>query len=314
MQRDAHAKSVACVKATFRTLGKGEMSDSSHAATQGLFAPGQSYDAIVRFSNSNLVVTANDDNTPDARGISVKLIGAAGSSPTIVTNGHLSGNNYNVDLTAVNVPTFVTANLYDYVHFVQGGRMKETIFQNVKIPLTLLRYAPTLFSNRSMLADTYFSIGAYGFGEGRVVKWAFKSQQSGLPAVSNRKDPNSRRSNIQDVLRQRSVKFDFIVQDFVNEKDTPIEDYSVEWSERKAPFHNVGVLEIPKIGATEDIADPERMVLCDHLSFNAWRTTENYRPLGNLHRARRVLYSHMAKIRHRANSIDYAEPKTSSLP
>jgi hypothetical protein len=70
---------------------------------------------------------------------------------------------------------------------------------------------------------------------------------------------------------------------------TPIEDGAIEWLERDSPWLRVATLTI----ADQDILDEDGRAArdrVDRLPFNPWYAPEEFRPLGNLNRARRVVY------------------------
>jgi catalase len=90
--------------------------------------------------------------------------------------------------------------------------------------------------------------------------------------------------------------FDFLVQFYVDDVHTPIEDTSVPWQPEDAPLLKVAQLRIPRC----DLDDPESRKLSkkiDRLSFSPWHATEDHRPLGNVMRARRVAYEASAVLR-----------------
>jgi hypothetical protein len=85
------------------------------------------------------------------------------------------------------------------------------------------------------------------------------------------------------------VSYGLRVQFYVDAGRTPIEDASVEWRESDAPFLTVARLTLPQ----QDASSPRgRRVaaLCDGLSFDPWHATEDFRPLGNMMRARNHAY------------------------
>ena len=84
-------------------------------------------------------------------------------------------------------------------------------------------------------------------------------------------------------LDRADAEFDFLVQvrDPSRKRAMPVEDASVGWSEDRAPFRKVATIVIP--GQTFDT--PERMGICEHLSFNPWRSLLDHRPIGGVNRA-----------------------------
>ena len=93
-----------------------------------------------------------------------------------------------------------------------------------------------------------------------------------------------------DRLRKSDVEFDLFLQQYVDESRTPIEDGSIEWTEVNSPPVKVARLTIPKqdVDSAEGRAK-ERLV--DEIAFNPWHTTDDFRPLGSLNRARKAAYA-----------------------
>jgi hypothetical protein len=65
--RDVHRKTHGCLAGTFKVR-----TDLEPDLAKGLFRPGATYDAVIRFSNGN--PKAQADYLPDARGMAVKLL------------------------------------------------------------------------------------------------------------------------------------------------------------------------------------------------------------------------------------------------
>ena len=86
------------------------------------------------------------------------------------------------------------------------------------------------------------------------------------------------------------------MQRYVDEATTPIEDGTVEWKESDAPFETIAQLVIPQQDLRTAAAQ-EAEALVDNLEFNPWNTTDAFRPLGNLNRARRIVYQASANYR-----------------
>ena len=74
-----------------------------------------------------------------------------------------------------------------------------------------------------------------------------------------------------------------------DEKSTPIEDTAVEWKERVSPPEPVAVLTLARgdLSTADALAQAQ---IIDAMAFNPWNTTDEFRPLGNLNRARKAVY------------------------
>jgi hypothetical protein len=97
------------------------------------------------------------------------------------------------------------------------------------------------------------------------------------------------------------------VQFYVDEAATPIEDASVEWKEKDAPFVTVARLTLPK----QDLDGAHGRKVADFvegLSFDPWHALEAHRPLGNVMRARNPAYRLSTKERGAVGEPDGTEP------
>jgi hypothetical protein len=99
-----------------------------------------------------------------------------------------------------------------------------------------------------------------------------------------------------------------MVQFYRDRERTPIEDASVEWREEDAPFLTVARLTLPQ----QDLESAEGKRVQDYveqLSFDPWHATEDFRPLGDMMRARNHAYRVSTQTRGAAR-----EPLDDKLP
>ena len=106
---------------------------------------------------------------------------------------------------------------------------------------------------------------------------------------------------------------DFLVQFYVDDARTPIEDTSVPWKPGDTPLVKVAQVRIPRC----DLDDPGAAALSqavDRLSFSPWHTTEDHRPLGNVMRGvakkcqvKRIFRQHRIVVA-RDDGHDVAQP------
>jgi hypothetical protein len=120
------------------------------------------------------------------------------------------------------------------------------------------------------------------------------------PSVS--KSPTYLADEIAERLSREAVSYDFRVQFFVDEARTPIEDASVEWPESVSPFETVARLVIPQqdVRSEEGVA---REASIERMSFDPWHAPEEFRPLGDVMRARKGAYYVSVKGRNAAGVI-----------
>jgi hypothetical protein len=141
----------------------------------------------------------------------------------------------------------------------------------------------------------YFSAAPIQFGP-YAVHYRLKPRAANAPDAKPGQTPNYLAEDLSARVKKEPVAFDFAVQFFVDETQTPIEDVSVEWKEDVAPFVTLGRLTlIPQ----DPYSDPGRKLyeFIEKLSFDIWHAPEEFKPLGNIMRARRVAYKASAKER-----------------
>src|SRR5439155_22239713 len=112
--------------------------------------------------------------------------------------------------------------------------------------------------------------------------------------------------DLAERLRKGPLVYDFRVQFYGDATKTPIEDASVEWLERDAPFVTVGRLTLLQ----QDIRSPRGQRVAEAIegfSFDPWHATAEFRPLGNMMRARNAAYRLSTKERGAAGEPDGSE-------
>jgi hypothetical protein len=107
-------------------------------------------------------------------------------------------------------------------------------------------------------------------------------------------------------LDRADAGFDFLVQlrDPRGNRAMPVEDASVVWSDKKAKFHRVARIAIPR----QEFDTPERMQFCQDLSYTPWHSLPDHRPIGGINRARKSVYEAVSRLRHDRNGAPRREP------
>jgi hypothetical protein len=141
-----------------------------------------------------------------------------------------------------------------------------------------------------------------------AIKFSAKPRIEKSPSVGARLatllDPNlSLKKNMQDVLSSREMRFDFLIQRYVDHR-TPVEDTLTEWEESVSPFIHVATIIVP----VQDLSSASRGLLCENLSFNPWHCLPEHRPLGAVNRVRKTIYREISKYRHELNHAPLREP------
>ncbi|GAA3052695.1 peroxidase family protein [Streptomyces glomeratus] len=252
----------------------------------GFARPGAEYPAIVRLSNASGI--RQGDGSPDLRGAAVRVRVTERESHDLLATSH---------------PVSHARDAREFVAFARAMAGARTPLQKafglfVKLPLAVglvtanrMRRtvrAATRHTVTSLAAETYFSRGAVLWGAAGPVRYLLRPAPGTAPALPpDRKDPDFLHREIAQRLARTDVVFELCVQRFVDERRTPVEDASVEWAH--APVVPVARLTVPSqdVDEARARAAAERI---DALSFNPWYTTDEFRPLGNINRARKAAY------------------------
>jgi catalase len=278
--RALHRKQQLGLHGTFEVL-----SDVPEHARHGLFARAATYPAWVRLSNGGTDRQA--DRKPDVRGFAIKVKGVNGP-------GALgSGATESQDFLLINHPAFAFAGADEFVGLVKSL---------TKGPGALLGY----------LISRYGFLGAMGMMK-RFAKtfnapftgFATQPFYSAAPiacgpyAVRVRLQPASDEvtpgaaadwaGDFRGHLARGPLRFELQLQFFVDEARTPIEDASIDWPEDVAPYVTVGVLTLPP-QETADAAGQALATTIESAAFDPWSALMAHRPLGEVMRARKVVY------------------------
>lgn len=292
VRRAFHAKSHGSLTAKFKV-----MDNIPEFARKGIFRESKTYDAWVRFSNGQGSVNA--DRGPDVRGLAVKVFGAEGPRSLPEEAGAKTQ-----DFLATNIPssgTFRTPR--DFLAFTTLTLGSKVTFA-VKLVRELgfagsLRAFKFVFKLtrrvRSLVTESYEGGAPIRFGS-YAIKFRWVPSQDVQARRPPAGKPNHLRDDLTTRLRTETIKYDFVAQFFVNEKDTPIEDGFVKWEEAVTPSIKLAelILEPRDLESAEAKATHEYV---ESLSFNPWHSLAEHRPLGATQRARRIAYEASPRFR-----------------
>ena len=144
------------------------------------------------------------------------------------------------------------------------------------------------------------------WGPELAVRFLIRPVKGAPPAPEpSRHDPDYLARELAGRLSNDDAELELCVQKFVDERATPIEDTGVEWKETASPPIPVATLRLKRqdISAADARANAGAL---EGVAFNPWNTTEEFRPLGNLNRARKVAYD--ASAHHRLGYRWRSEP------
>ncbi len=282
--RGLHRKQLTAARGQLQVLG-----DLPAFASHGLFAqPGQ-YDVRVRLSNGGMDKTS--DRKPDIRGFSFSVLGVQGDSA--LGNGPAKSQ----DFTLINQEKFAFPQSGEFVDFVVaashgGGALIKFLVQRHGLLGGAKQIAKTVktFGRPfgGFAAHTVHSAAPIACGPYAVRVRLVPHVANGAPVTQVQDDWNA---EFSDRLRQQDLLWDLQLQPFVDEATTPIEDASVDWP---TPYTTVARLTLPR---QDPAADPTLAEQVEAAVFDPWQALAAHRPLGDVMRARKVVYFESQKGR-----------------
>lgn len=284
-RRLPHPKSHGCVEATFTVV-----SNLPEVLKVGVFQPGESYPARIRFSNGDPKV--QDDSEPDVRGMAIKLLLKAPFE-----RGQPVDGQPHQDFLLANDKAFFSRSAEDYLEFTHS----LTHFKGAEVHFGVNHQdLGAIFARSQVLMENplsmeYYSQVPFKLGD-LAVKYAAKPV-SDVPPYTAAKDKDFIHKALAASLHGNSASFDFMVQMQRSSKAMPVEDATVIWPESgpdSSAFLKVATITIP----VQAIGD------CEKLSFNPWHSLSEHQPLGVINRIRKAIYSRAAAIRMKTKTQD----------
>ncbi|ROO86055.1 catalase [Actinocorallia herbida] len=283
VMRTFHAKAILAVEDATLEFAR----DLPEDLRVGFARPGARYPVIVRLSNAS--GTRQPDFAPDLRGAALRI---------------QTGPEESHDLLMTNYPVSHARDAREFVAFarVMAGAdtgLRKGIALFGKLPLSVgwsaaarMRRNVRAGTGRkvaSLALETYWSRGAILWGA-RPVRYRLRPAAGTRTALfPSGKDPDYLGREIAGRLAAADIVFELCVQRYVDARRTPIENGAADWDDQDAPVIRVATLTIPR--QTLDSAAARSLARrVDDLAFDPWNTTDAFRPLGNLNRARKAAY------------------------
>lgn len=284
--RALHRKQLTAARGTLEVLGS-----LPAFARHGLFAAPGRFDVWVRLSNGGL--DRAPDRMPDVRGVALRVLGVQGDSA--LGNGPAKSQ----DFTLINQEVFAFPKSDEFVEFVVaaaggGGALLKHLVKRYGLlggPVRLLKMLKTVGKSFGGFAtETVFSAAPMACGPYAVRVRLVPAAANGAPTSGANKDWGA---DFSARLATQDLFWDLQLQPFVSEALTPIEDASVNWP---TPYTTVARLTLPrhdnKGEAAEDFAKQVEAAV-----FDPWQALAAHRPLGDVQRARKVVYFESQKGR-----------------
>lgn len=284
--RALHRKQITAAKGSLEVLA-----DLPDFARHGLFAKPGTFETWVRLSNGGM--DRAPDRMPDIRGFALHVLGVKGDSA--LGNGPAVSQ----DFALINQEVFGFTSSAEFVEFVvAASKGMGSLFRHlvkrygvVRGPLRLVAMVKTMgkpfggFATEPVYSAAPIACGPYAV---RVRL---------LPAAGNGPaTPGAKRdwgADFNAKLREKSLQWDLQLQPFVDEDRTPIEDASVNWP---TPYTTVARLTLPRQDGDSDKGQAFAKQ-AEAAIFDPWQALADHRPLGDVMRARKVVYFESQKAR-----------------
>jgi len=267
---------------------------------KGIFATPQRFAAWIRFSGSG-PFSPPDVSDAGIVSIGIKLTGVPGEKL-------LADEKATQDFLGISCPTFTSPNVVENLKLQRQLNAGTPTFYFLN-PfdshyLDLVMQALYARMNRSPFEVRYWSCVPYLLGEGQAMKYSVTPRASAKTKIPWNPPADWLRQAMTQTLLRREVEFDFSVQVQSDQCRMPIEDASIEWPESVSAFVPLARIRIPK----QRFDWPEQFRFARALSYNPWHAIAEHRPLGNLNRARRVIYHELSRLRQSMNREPHVEP------
>lgn len=277
--RALHRKQLVAAQGRLEVLG-----GLPEFARQGLFAQPGEHRAWVRLSNGGMDKAR--DRVPDIRGLAIKVWEVEG--PDALGLGPARSQ----DFLLINQEQFAFPGSDEFVGLVaavsQGpGRLLAYLARRYGLVGATRRVAQLARTAGKPFAgfanETLFSAVPIACGPYAVRVRLLPSANNGAPNPQAREDWGR---DFSARLARQPLYYELQLQPFVNERLTPIEDASVNWP---TPYTTVARLELPR----QDTASADGQALQEQAEksvFDPWQALAAHRPLGDVQRARKVVY------------------------
>jgi hypothetical protein len=257
----------------------------------GMFEQPREYDVWVSLSNGGLDVA--HDRVPDIRGFSLRVLDVEGESA--LRHGPAASQ----DFTLINQEAFAFPDSGEFVEWVvAASRGKAALFKHA-----FKRYgwlgAPRHLGRMIKAASKPFSGFATEplFSALPIANGPYAVRVRLLPAAANGRPASGAgkdwAADFAGRLARQPLHWDLQLQFFASEELTPIENPSVNWP---TPYSTVARLMLPP----QLIQSEAGQTLAQQIEaavFDPWQALAAHRPLGDVQRARKVVYFESQKGR-----------------
>ncbi|RYE70086.1 MAG: catalase [Oxalobacteraceae bacterium] len=309
--RASHAKSTGLLVGTL-TVAAGLPPELA----QGLFAEPGTYDVAIRLAQGPGETLS--DRVSTHRGMAIKVFGVRGEK----LPGHTDDTQ---DFVLASGPTFPSGTAKGFLRDAKQLESATPLSEGIKSVVSstarnlnkVLKVVGTESAKADFfghpfshpLSEPYYSQAPIRYGDFVAKVAAFPASPELLALadaeIDTNADPEGFRTAVTGFMRDHEAVFELRAQLWTDAQTQPIEDASVEWSERDSPFRTVATLRL----APQEAHGAERARYFDDvMTFRPAHSLALHRPLGSVMRARLKVYAALSAFRHRRNGIEPVEP------
>lgn len=302
--RGQHAKAHGTVRAEFEVAA-----DVPVELRHGILRHPGTYPAWIRFSSSASI--PQPDSERDVHGMAIKVMDVDGAK---ILESERDATTQ--DFVLANSRVFFCRNASDYVELAtraSEGRILLFFLGANPARWHLRELVNLLVATRQRVHNPlqirYWSQAPSALGP-HVVKYSAKPQSAlkdGGPASAG-KDHLEEAMKLQ--LASAECRFDFMVQVRTDPGKMPVEDPTINWTERRSSFVRVATVRIP----SQDFTSEAYKAFAEHLSFTPWHTLPEHRPMGGINRVRKAVYEVISDLRREKNGVPTHEPAGGEMP
>ncbi|MEJ1965527.1 MAG: hypothetical protein WDO56_29870 [Gammaproteobacteria bacterium] len=251
------------------------------------FHPGARLPVVMRLSNASGV--AQTDGAPDMRGVALRILLPRkrvhdlllASHPTSIARD--ARQFFEVAMTSIGDRETLLARLASRLGLSETHRIAVSLKRSLKLC--------------SSLALQHFWSGCAFLWGDQPVHFELRpvATENTYTGQSTRNN-DALRLDLAERLATGDVQFRLAVQKYVDERRTPVEDATVKWKKQVSPPIEIATVVIPKHDMLGEEAEAARARV-DRLAFDPWNAPPQFRPLGSLNRARRIVYETSAQAR-----------------
>lgn len=271
----------------------------------GVFTQPKTYPIWVRPSNGASAEKRGklaSDLNPDLRAIAIKLLQVEGEKV-------LDDERETQDFLMINHPVFTVRNAEGFANLTKAG-VGQATEEELRSLAPTFEILKTITSKQvaNPLLIQYWSATPFRLGS-QVIKFSVKPHQQDTLGVTPTSDTYLREAMVKYLTEEgNEATFDFLVQLYVDDEKTPIENPMQEWKEEDTPYIKLATITIP----AQKFDFDERNRLDEGMSFMAWHTLREHEPLGSVNLARKKVYQEIVKARRSYAQHRIEEPQAYS--